>query len=80
MTQEQITTLLYVIVIVVGALFFVAVALLYKEYKTLSDKVPDNHITAVFRVAFKKQPGAFLIVIILLTAALFYLGGHLAWE
>ena len=79
MTPEQTATLLFCIVVVGGALVFVAVALLWKEYKTLSDDIPGNHITAAFRVAWAKQPGAFLIVIVLLTAAIFYLGGHLAW-
>ena len=80
MTPEQISTLLYVIVTVGGALFVMAVALLWKEYTTLRNKIPDDHITASIRAAFKAQPGAFLIVMLLLTAAISYLGGHLLWE
>ncbi len=79
MTQEQIATLLFCIVVIGGALCFTFIALLWKEYKTLSDKIPGNHITAVIRIAWKRQPGVFLIVIVLLTAFLFYLAGHLFW-
>jgi hypothetical protein len=80
MSQEQIATLLYVIVVVGGALFVVAAALLWKEYRTLTDKVPGNHITAVVRAAWARQPGAFLIVIVLLSIALAYLGSHFFWS
>jgi hypothetical protein len=79
MSQEQIATLLYVIAIVGGALSVVAVALLWKEYKTLRNEIEGDHITASVRAAFKAQPGAFLIVILTLSILLAYLGGHLLW-
>lgn len=79
MTQEQVATLLYVISWVGGALVILAVALLWKECRTLTDKIPGNHITATIRIAFKAQPGAFLIVLLTLAILLAYLGGHLLW-
>lgn len=45
------------------------------EWRTLSDGIPGNHITAVVRRAIKAQPGPF----ILLAFALGFLAGHLAW-
>ena len=79
MTLEQITTLLYVIAWTGGGLFVLAVALLWKEYKTLTDKIPGNHITPVIRAAFRAQPGAFLIVIVILAVIAAYLGAHFFW-
>lgn len=45
------------------------------ETKTLRDKTPDNHITAVVRAAVKAQPGPF----IWLAFSLGFLSGHLFW-
>lgn len=45
------------------------------EAKTLADKIPNNHITAVVRAAVKAQPGPF----VLLFFALGFLCGHLFW-
>lgn len=45
------------------------------EYRTLSDRVAGNHITAVVRRAFAAQPGVFM----LLGGAFCYWMGHLFW-
>lgn len=45
------------------------------EAKTLADKIPNNHITAVVRAAFKAQPGPFF----LLGYALGFFSGHFFW-
>lgn len=48
------------------------VALLGLEWKTLADRVPDNHITAVVRAAWKSQPWVFLLLGMIAA----YFGGH----
>lgn len=45
------------------------------EYRTLTDDVEGNHVTATIRRAWRSAPG----VILLLMCALSYLGGHLFW-
>lgn len=56
-------------------LFSIALVWGILEYRTLRDKVPDNHITAVIRHAFREEPGVF----ILFTGAFSYWMGHLFW-
>jgi hypothetical protein len=62
--------------LLLGVSFF-ALALFWGwiEYRTLTDKVPGNHITATIRRAHKAQPGPFL----LLFFAIGFLCGHLFW-
>lgn len=57
------------------SLFVLASVWSWLEWRTLTDNVPDNHITATVRRAIKAQPGPF----ILLAFALGFLAGHLAW-
>lgn len=47
----------------------------FVEYRTLTDKIPDNHITAVIRAAYKSEPGVF----VLFAFVLGYWFGHLFW-
>jgi len=61
--------------VLVGTLTILAVIWLLLEWRTLSDKVEGNHITAVVRQAVKKQPGPFILFFF----ALGYLCGHLLW-
>ena len=51
------------------------VYLLVLEGITISDSTPMNHITAVVRVAFAKEPGVFMW----LAFSAGWLGGHLFW-
>lgn len=64
-----------------GAVLVITLALwaaiwLFLEVRTLKDDVPDNHITAVVRRAFRSQPGPFVLFFF----ALGFLCGHLFWE
>jgi hypothetical protein len=61
--------------ILIFSLVALAVGWLFLEWKTLTDDIPGNHITAVVRRAVKAQPGPFL----LLMFALGFLCGHLFW-
>lgn len=61
--------------ILIISLVVVAAVWLVLEWKTLSDDIEGNHITAVVRRAVKAQPGPFL----LLMFALGFLCGHLFW-
>lgn len=79
MTPEQVKTLLLVLGVVFSSLAVLVGGLLTIEYRTLRNKVPDDHITAVIRLAIQKQPGPFLILAVLLALAVGFLGGHLAW-
>ena len=57
--------------------FVVSVAgLLALEGVTLGDSVESNHITAVVRAAFAKEPGVFMW----LAFSAGWLGGHLFWS
>lgn len=47
------------LLVVGGGIVYVA-WLLFIEYRTLKDDVPDNHITAVMRSAVKKEPWVFI--------------------
>ena len=58
-----------------AALLALALGWGFLEYKTLSDDIPNNHITAVVRAAVKAQPGPF----VLLMFAIGFLCGHLFW-
>ena len=61
-----------VLVVTLAAL---AVIWLLLEWRTLSDNVEGNHITAVVRRAVKAQPGPFMLFFF----ALGFLCGHLLW-
>jgi hypothetical protein len=61
--------------ILVSTLVIWAAVWLFVEYRTLKDNIPNNHITAVVRAAFKKEPGPFF----LFALALGFLLGHLFW-
>jgi len=61
--------------ILIISLAVVTVVWLVLEWRTLSDDIPGNHITAVIRRAVKKQPGPF----ILFAFAVGFLAGHLFW-
>lgn len=50
--------------------------LLALEAFTLADSTPVNHLTAVMRAAFAKEPGVF----VWLAFSLGYLGGHIFWS
>ena len=53
------------------------------EAYTLADDVPGNHITAVWRDLWAKEPGAILLALLVttnfLTAVLAYIAGHIFW-
>jgi hypothetical protein len=61
--------------ILVTSLIAIAVLWGVLEYRTLADRIKDNHITAVVRRAFLAQPGVFM----LLGGAFCYWMGHLFW-
>lgn len=61
--------------ILILSLVAIAALWLVLEWKTLSDDIPGNHITAVVRAAVKAQPGPFLLMMF----ALGFLCGHLFW-
>ena len=52
------------------------VYLLGVEAFTLADTVASNHVTAVVRMAFAKEPGVF----VWLAFSAGYLAGHLLWS
>lgn len=58
-------------------LSLLALALLWLavEWRTLTDHIPGNHITATVRAAWRKEPGVFLILFVCLG----YLMGHFFW-
>ena len=62
--------------ILITTLILWAVIWLIVEVRALEDDIPNNHITAVVRRAFKAQPGPFLMFFL----ALGFLLGHLFWE
>lgn len=53
------------------------------EALTLADDVPGNHITAVWRDLWAKEPGAILVALLVLTnfvtSVLSYIAGHIFW-
>ena len=53
------------------------------EAVTLADDEPGNHITAVWRDLWAKEPGAILLALLVmtnfLTATLAYIAGHIFW-
>ena len=55
---------------------FSVVFLLVLEGITVADSTPMNHITAVVRGAFAKEPGVFMW----LAFSAGWLGGHLFWS
>jgi hypothetical protein len=61
--------------ILVSTLAILAVIWAGVEVKTLRDKIPGNHITAVVRRAMKAEPGPFILFFF----ALGFLCGHLFW-
>ena len=62
-------------VILILSLVVIAVLWAVVEWRTLTDSVEGNHITAVVRRAVAAQPGPF----ILLALAFGFLLGHLLW-
>jgi hypothetical protein len=53
-----------------------AAFLLGLEFVTIGDSTPWNHITAVVRMAYAKEPGVFMW----LAFSAGWLGGHLFWS
>ncbi len=80
MTDAQTSTLLFCIGVLLVGNAGMAVALLWKEYKTLTDDIPGNHITAAVRTAWRRQPGAFLPLIVFAALTVAYLGAHFFWS
>ncbi len=72
-----------VILIGLGAIAFLLLGWGVVEALTLADDVEGNHITAVFRELWAKQPGAILLTLLIVSNALSHffgwLGGHLFW-
>lgn len=50
------------LLIVVALTTLWVIGLLVLEYKTLTDKVENNHITAVLRSAVRKMPWPFILL------------------
>lgn len=61
--------------LLVSWLCFSVVYLLVLEGITVADSTPMNHITAVVRAAFVKEPGVF----VWLAFSAGFLSGHLFW-
>ena len=62
-------------IILIGWFVVSVVFLLAVEGWTLADQTQANHITAVVRQAFDKEPGVFMW----LAFSAGWLGGHLFW-
>jgi len=57
----SVTTLGFVLFIVVGLPIIALTMLGTLEWRTLSDDTPGNHVTATMRAAFARAPGAVLL-------------------
>lgn len=83
MTPEQVTTLLWLAFVVVGLPIIGIAVVAWLEVKTLRDKHPGNHITATLQAAFRRQPGAFVVLGgvwgAFLLALLMGIAGHVFW-
>ena len=81
-TPEQATTLLQLGAIVVGFPVLVLIWIGWLEVATLRDDKPGNHITASLRAAFRKEPGAFGLLVVwiaFLVGLAAFIAGHVFW-
>jgi len=79
-TPDQVNTLLWLVALFFGGPIIALGLLVFLEIKTLRDDKPNNHVTAVLRRAFKKNPGAVFLAVLVwllfLTAVGWGLAGH----
>jgi hypothetical protein len=75
-----------VLLAVIAPIVILALGLGLTEYRTLKDDVPGNHITAVWRALWAKEPGAILLALLALmgvitwvVAILAFIAGHIFW-
>lgn len=80
----SVQTLGFVLFVVFGLPIVALVLLGVVEWRTLADDVPDNHITATLRIAFKKQPGAVflgtLVWVVFLVSVFWGIAGHVFFQ
>ena len=81
MNPEQLKTLAYVGAAIFVPAFVTIVWLLVIEYRTLRDKIPGNHITAVIRALMNEESarGPVIALIVLTASAFWFIAGHLWW-
>lgn len=72
-----------VVGIALSAIAVLAIGWGVLEAVTLADDEPGNHITAVWRDLWAKEPGAILLALLVLTnfltGTLGYIAGHIFW-
>lgn len=83
MTWQPKTTAVVTVAVAVAAVLVLGIGWGVLEAYTVADNVPGNHITAVWRELWARQPGAILLVLLaatnFLSFVLGYIGGHIFW-
>lgn len=69
MSQGQVGAILVLSLLLLAGIWAVL------EWKTLTDNIPYNHITAVIRTAYYAEPGPFMLLSFI--AGFFF--GHFVW-